>query len=425
MLTASLCLDIVRAACPDLPLRSYSFNDRGQNNDVLIVNGEFVFRFPRTARAARQLRVEAAILNHLQARVALRVPNPVYLSLEEVSPSPSARGSVPGGRSLHGQGSPLRSKRGPLSLATAGRLSTNQGPAGRIRLFGRGLRGAPSYRPLGGPGNSPDLTPGTRLPDGRMPWEQGLGGRLPWESDPAVDTDGEAERVRQAQEALRRAREAHKRGGTPGARGVFVGYRWIPGEPLWRDRLLAADDSQTIQVWADQMAAFLGELHSTPIEGRLAELLPPFDGQARWANFYGRLQNTVYPFMRRDARASVSQLFDAFLGEPSNFDHPYALVHGDFSPSNILFDPDGRRLTGVIDFGSSGLDDPALDLAALMSPYGYGEAFVRRLARGYPVTEPVLDRARFYVSTFALQDALFGLEHSDAEAFNWGIEAYR
>jgi aminoglycoside 2''-phosphotransferase len=108
-----------------------------------------------------------------------------------------------------------------------------------------------------------------------------------------------------------------------------------------------------------------------------------------------------------------------------NASHQPVLRHGDFGPSNILFDAASRTISGIIDFGSAGLGDPALDVAGVMGPFGYGEAFVRSIADFYPAVETFLDRARFYVGTFAVQEALWGLEHGDQGAFNSGISAYR
>ena len=70
------------------------------------------------------------------------------------------------------------------------------------------------------------------------------------------------------------------------------------------------------------------------------------------------------------------------------------LRHGDFGPSNILYDAHARAIRGIIDFGSAGLGDAATDIAALMGPLSYGEAFVDRLAPVYPGLETLLDRAR-------------------------------
>jgi aminoglycoside 2''-phosphotransferase len=66
------------------------------------------------------------------------------------------------------------------------------------------------------------------------------------------------------------------------------------------------------------------------------------------------------------------------------------LKHGDFGTSNILFDRQQRTICGMIDFGSSGLGDPAYDLAGLLS--SYGEAFVKRCWRVYPEIESFMDR---------------------------------
>ena len=110
------------------------------------------------------------------------------------------------------------------------------------------------------------------------------------------------------------------------------------------------------------------------------------------------------------------------MAEPGNFAYDPVLKHGDFCPSNILFAEETRRICGVIDFGSSGLGDPAYDFAGLLS--GYGEDFVRRCAVAYPEVEGFLDRVHFYRGIFALLEALFGIENDDEQAFQAGIEQY-
>jgi aminoglycoside 2''-phosphotransferase len=75
--------------------------------------------------------------------------------------------------------------------------------------------------------------------------------------------------------------------------------------------------------------------------------------------------------------------------------------------------------SGVIDFDSARVGDPANDLAAA-SCYG-----LDRLARVYPEADAAIPRVQFYVGTFALQEALFGVENGDDGAFERGIAAYR
>jgi aminoglycoside 2''-phosphotransferase len=60
-----------------------------------------------------------------------------------------------------------------------------------------------------------------------------------------------------------------------------------------------------------------------------------------------------------------------------------------------------------------------------MGPFGLRERFVQSIAESYSATWSFLRRARFYVGSFALQEALWGLEHGDREAFDSGIAAYR
>jgi len=53
----------------------------GQNNDVLVVNGGLIFRFPRYEQGITVLEQELALLRALQERVALAIPAPRYVAL--------------------------------------------------------------------------------------------------------------------------------------------------------------------------------------------------------------------------------------------------------------------------------------------------------------------------------------------------------
>jgi aminoglycoside 2''-phosphotransferase len=117
----------------------------------------------------------------------------------------------------------------------------------------------------------------------------------------------------------------------------------------------------------------------------------------------------------------VRRHFEAFLNEPRVHTFKPALRHGDFGPSNILYDAGARVIGGIIDFSSAGLGDPAADIAAGSC---YGASFFERLRGAYPQVESVLERARFYRGTFALQEALHGALNNDREAFESGIAGY-
>ena len=128
--------------------------------------------------------------------------------------------------------------------------------------------------------------------------------------------------------------------------------------------------------------------------------------------------------MHPDARASVTASFTEFLDAAGDSGFTPALRHGDLGGENIRYDPATNRVTGIIDFGSAAMGDPAVDFAGLS---WYGEAFVDALSERYPAfADPGLRaRAAFYRSTFALQQALWAVRAGDVDEFEDGIEGYR
>jgi aminoglycoside 2''-phosphotransferase len=204
---------------------------------------------------------------------------------------------------------------------------------------------------------------------------------------------------------------------------AFLGYPRLPGEPLWRNTFLSQDHT-TRDALAAQIAGFLRALHSVPIDA-LPPRLPVNDGRDRWDDLYRRIRASLFPLMRAESRVAVAGHFAAYLETPDDPDYRAVLRHGDFGPSNILFDAETRTISGIVDFGSAGLGDPALDIAGLIGPAGYGEAFASAFVDDFRPTRTLMRRARFYAGTFALQEALWGLEHGDPSAFELGIDAYR
>jgi aminoglycoside 2''-phosphotransferase len=203
---------------------------------------------------------------------------------------------------------------------------------------------------------------------------------------------------------------------------AFMGYQMIPGELLWRNTLAAIQDEQVLDGLADQLAGFLKELHSVPVRSAIACDLPRSDTAEECADIYQRMQTLCYPHMRPDARAWTTEHFERFLNDQRNFDYEPVLKHSDFGMGNILFDAQEQIITGIIDFGSATLGDPAYDFAGLLS--SYGEPFLHRLEGVYPALASYWERVRFYRGTFALLEALLGLEQGDEAAFRHGISSF-
>lgn len=200
---------------------------------------------------------------------------------------------------------------------------------------------------------------------------------------------------------------------------VFVGHPLLPGEPLWLKTFEQSGDETIRQQIVDQLANFLVRLHDIPLADVLPDEAAHWDPLTSWANLYERIQRGLFPAMRPDARDGVARHFETFLSAPENRSIRPTLTHGDFGTSNILYDAATAQVTGVIDWDSAGPGDPATDLAAA-SLYG-----LDRLARVYPLSEAMRRRVEFYRGTFALQEAVFGLENGDKAAYESGLAGYR
>ncbi len=201
---------------------------------------------------------------------------------------------------------------------------------------------------------------------------------------------------------------------------VFAGYRMLPGEPLWRETFAAIPDPAIIRQLAAQLAAFLRALHGIPTD-HIADVLPTPGWRQVWADLGAEIRTAVFPHLPTAAQERIAVRFAAFLDDPGNFTFAPTVIHGDFGSGNLLWDTHAGAITAVIDFGSAGLGDPALDVAALLT---YGEPFVRLGFAAYPAMETMLPRARFYLSTFLLQEALYGIEHDDPDAVERGLAPF-
>ena len=73
-LATQLC-ERIMAAVPRLQIHPTRLVTEGFDSDAVIVNGAWVFRFPRRADAAAQLAVEQALLPALAIRVPIAIPH--------------------------------------------------------------------------------------------------------------------------------------------------------------------------------------------------------------------------------------------------------------------------------------------------------------------------------------------------------------
>ncbi len=286
------CIESISEVYPNLDIYSAEFRVGGQYNDILIVNGSLLFRFPRYLEAFATLADETLILQAIQGNLPLPTPNPVYAHLDSSNFKKS-----------------------------------------------------------------------------------------------------------------------------------FVGYPMLAGETVDIYGLESRYDDATCQRLADQLADFLKALHTISTD-QLPVKMGENNGREYWRDMYQRIREKLFPLMSLSGREQVINHFEPYLADHHHFDYTPVLHHGDFGTGNILFNDTSQSFTGVIDFGSAGLGDAAVDLAAVYGWRGRGETFARRMFSRYPELEAMLPRAQFYAGTFLLQEALFGAEINQPDLIESGLEPY-
>jgi aminoglycoside 2''-phosphotransferase len=202
---------------------------------------------------------------------------------------------------------------------------------------------------------------------------------------------------------------------------VFTGYKLVEGSPLWPGVFIENEEHH--EQIASRLVGFLTALHSQSLESMNIEKKSIGEIRSSIEDLYDRFKEKLFPHMNERAKVEVSHHFDSFLSKNELLDFQPALTHGDFGASNILWDPERHEVSGIIDFGEAEVGDPAYDFAGLLS--SYGEHFVRRCLEKYPNGDRIFDRMNFYRGTFALQEALHGIENDDPVAFENGMKGYR
>ena len=217
--------------------------------------------------------------------------------------------------------------------------------------------------------------------------------------------------------ALPIPRPVYKSGSQAKPGQVFMGYRFLNGQPLTAS-VLKGLPGPALQQMAGQLTQFLTALHHLEPESLGLDL--PRLNMPDWVRtFFTEIQQHLFFYMRDDACKAVSENIEGYFAQVDLQQYQCSLVHGDFGGSNILID--GDRISGVLDFTGMCISDPALDIASVST---YGEAFFNLICQSYPVDDSLARRARFYRSLFALEEALYGWKNGDEEAFGHGMEAY-
>jgi aminoglycoside 2''-phosphotransferase len=189
----------------------------------------------------------------------------------------------------------------------------------------------------------------------------------------------------------------------------FISYQKIPGAAMHQWRLFKEPQEIQMQAAVD-LGTFLREIHSIPSKElkkagiRTSVAHHSYDD---WLKFYDDVQQELYVSMSSQAQDWCDTLFRTIIADNTLMDFHPKFIMGEFSSSHILFDREKKVITGIVDFRSAGIGDPAFDIAFIY--HQYGQQFVDMMQSTYEGSERLLRRARFIAETFTLQYALGGM----------------
>ncbi len=196
-------------------------------------------------------------------------------------------------------------------------------------------------------------------------------------------------------------------------------YRWLAGEPATMDRV------GDLNRFATDLADFLAALYKIDPAGG------PEPGEH---NFFRGGPLTTYDGETREAISALeaeidtdaaTEVWEAALA--ATWHGPSVWIHGDVTAANLLV-VDGR-LSAVVDFGCSGVGDPACDVTIAWT-FFFGDSravFRDRL----PLGEGTWARGRGWAVWKAMNTLVRALKADDAQAdlaslrFGWRLSTER
>ena len=201
----------------------------------------------------------------------------------------------------------------------------------------------------------------------------------------------------------------------------FVGYRKIEGVAFERARWAACRTDQPLR----QLACFLTELHRFPVErAQAAGLAIPTsdDRRAEWQHRGNQIRQHVLPLLNEQQRVWAMRTLSDLMKDDALFDYTPTLCHSDLWAEHILFDPARETLTGVIDWESTRIGDPATDWTAVW--LDHGDDAVERLLTHYqgPVNTTLQRRIRLLADHVPLNEILCGVLYDDRASWQDGWE---
>ena len=201
-----------------------------------------------------------------------------------------------------------------------------------------------------------------------------------------------------------------------GAPNGYAVYRHLPGSEVKPSALSPRARASL----AAELGTFLRALHDLP-PGPVEHLLPREDERAVAIEYWNGAKEAVAPRLSSAEARRLDEMFARHVEDAENFAGPPRILHADLSVDHILQVDD--RITGIIDWEDVNLGDADYDFSYLYLYEGFGEAFVRDVARHYGHRDPdrLLEKAQYYTVVDQVGTILHGGDRAlpGDEAASW------
>lgn len=202
----------------------------------------------------------------------------------------------------------------------------------------------------------------------------------------------------------------------------FIGLSKINGVTLSKEIYddLSANEKDSL---AQQMAEFLRQLHAQPYQEYKEDVMVKFKDD------YRNLKELIYDQLDSNSRKKVDDIYAEIFTNKDFLNQRKVLVHNDFSCANILFDLETKKISGVIDFGDSCVNDLDNDFYCLLedSDEELGRDFGLKVLHyyGYRDIDKIIRKSDFHESYWMIEKILYGFQYKNQEWINEGIESIK
>jgi aminoglycoside 2''-phosphotransferase len=199
----------------------------------------------------------------------------------------------------------------------------------------------------------------------------------------------------------------------------FTGYKMLPGKFLTKNIFFSQNKRIQTKI-INGIADFLYQLHHFPSIKLNDFSLEIMNLKEEYSEDFENTQKLIFPEISNHQQTSISNFFNEYLTDTTNFNYSPVLIHNDFSVNHILFDENEKKINGVIDFGDMAFGDADYDFMYLFDCFG--KDFIEKMLKYYdhPSPEKLFKKLTFFSLANKLQTLIVSIKENDKDDIREG-----